>query len=37
VSISSAVSGAFTFSVSPNKGSLIANSASCTVYVTKNS
>jgi len=37
VNITSAVSGAFTFSVSPNRGALIANSASCTVYVTKNS
>jgi hypothetical protein len=37
VSITSAVSGQFSFSVSPNVGALIANSASCTVYVTKNS
>jgi hypothetical protein len=37
VSITSAVSGQFSFSVSPNVGSLIANSASCTVYVIKNS
>jgi len=37
VSVTSAVSGVFSFSVSPNVGALIANSASCTVYVTKNS